>query len=89
MADKVEKINHPAHYGSAEDPYETIKIVEALGLDFHIGNVFKYLSRAGKKGDEIEDLKKAMWYLKRKIWLLEKEQHTGDKTAPEAGTENG
>lgn len=68
MADAV---NHPDHYGGADDPYEAIKVVEAWGLCFHLGNVVKYVSRAGKKGDELEDLKKARWYLDRKISMLE------------------
>jgi hypothetical protein len=70
----VETINHPAHYGGADDPYEAIKVVEAWGLGFHLGNVVKYLSRAGKKGDPLEDLKKARWYLDRQIANLEKAQ---------------
>jgi hypothetical protein len=64
-------VNHPEHYGGADNPFEPIKVVEAWGLCFHLGNVVKYISRAGKKGDELEDLKKARWYLDRKIWLLE------------------
>jgi len=73
----IEAINHPAHYGGAEDPYEAIKVVEAWGLGFHLGNVVKYLSRAGKKGDALEDLKKARWYLDRQIANLEKAQAKG------------
>jgi hypothetical protein len=68
MADVV---NHPGHYGGEDNPYEAIKVVEAWGLDFHLGNVVKYISRAGKKGDVLEDLKKARWYLDRKIAALE------------------
>lgn len=64
-------VDHPDHYGGADNPYEAIKVVEAWGLDFHLGNVVKYVSRAGKKGDELEDLKKARWYLERKIAHLE------------------
>ena len=69
-----EAIDHPEHYGGAENPYEAIKVVEAWELDFHLGNVVKYVSRAGKKGDALEDLKKARWYLDRKIANLEKAQ---------------
>jgi hypothetical protein len=64
-------INHPEHYGGADNPYEAIKVVEAWNLDFHLGNVIKYISRAGKKGEELEDLKKAKWYLDRKIERME------------------
>lgn len=61
-----EKINHPQHYGG-DTVYETIKVIEAWQLDFHLGNAVKYISRAGKKGDAKEDLAKAIWYLQRKL----------------------
>ena len=66
-------VNHPNHYGG-DNVYETIKVIEAWGLDFHLGNTIKYISRAGKKNPEkkIEDLKKAKFYLDRKIEFLEK-----------------
>lgn len=63
-----EKVNHPAHYGGADNPYEAIKVIEAWSLNFHLGNTVKYISRAGRKSpDTIEDLKKARWYLDREI----------------------
>jgi hypothetical protein len=62
-----EQIDHPAHYGGADDPYEAIKVIEAWGLGFNLGNALKYVSRAGKKGDALTDLKKAAWYLQREI----------------------
>ena len=67
-----EHVNHPQHYGGVENTYEVIKVIEALEMDFHLGNTFKYIARAGKKGSdkEIQDLEKAMWYLQRKIDLL-------------------
>lgn len=71
---RVEAVDHPDHYGGEDNPYEAIKVVEAWELDFHLGNVVKYVSRAGKKGDALEDLKKARWYLERKIANLEKAQ---------------
>lgn len=67
-----EAINHPDHYGGAENPYEAIKVIEAWSLGFCLGNTVKYISRAGKKGDRIEDLRKARWYLDREISNLEK-----------------
>jgi hypothetical protein len=73
-SEPAETVDHPAHYGGADNPYEAINVVEAWELDFHLGNVVKYVSRAGKKGDALEDLKKARWYLERKIANLEKEQ---------------
>jgi hypothetical protein len=68
----AESVNHPAHYGGAENPYEAIKVIEAWHLGFCLGNAVKYISRAGKKGDAIEDLKKARWYLEREIAALER-----------------
>jgi hypothetical protein len=67
-----ENINHPKHYGG-DNTYEAIKVIESWNLDFSLGNTIKYISRAGKKdkAKEIEDLKKALWYLDRKIKTLE------------------
>ena len=66
-------VNHPNHYGGEDNTYEAIKVIEAWDLDFHLGNTVKYISRAGKKGTdkELQDLKKALWYLERKIKNLE------------------
>lgn len=69
-----EAVDHPAHYGSADDPYEVIKVLEAWGvLDFCLGNTIKYVARAGKKdpAKEVEDLRKAAWYLNRRIEQLQ------------------
>lgn len=63
----VEAVDHPAHYGGADNPYEAIKVIEAWSLGFCLGNTVKYISRAGLKGDALEDLKKARWYLDREI----------------------
>jgi hypothetical protein len=67
-----EKVNHPEHYGGKENQYEAIKVIEAWGLGFCLGNVVKYVSRAGKKDKnrELEDLEKARWYLDREIFKL-------------------
>lgn len=63
-----ETVNHPKHYGGG--PYEAIRVIEAWGLGFHLGNVVKYIARAGKKSAvEVEDLNKACWYLQRYIQL--------------------
>lgn len=67
-----EMVNHPDHYGGKDNPYEAIKVVEAWGLDFHLGNTVKYIARAGKKDGILQELKKARWYLDRKIQNLEK-----------------
>ena len=67
-----EQINHPQHYGG-DTLYEAIKVIEAWKLDFCLGNTVKYISRAGKKdpAKELEDLKKAQWYLSRRIEQLQ------------------
>lgn len=74
----TEKVNHPNHYGGESNIYEAIKVIEAWSLGFHLGNVVKYISRAGKKTlVPIEDLKKARWYLDRYIEHLEKGMDKG------------
>lgn len=60
-------VNHPAHYGGADNPYEAIKVIEAWGLGFNLGNTAKYIARAERKAAPIEDLEKAAWYLSREI----------------------
>jgi len=75
MENNKEMVKNPDHYGGASNPYEAIKVIENWNLDFHLGNTVKYISRAGKKDPtkEIEDLKKALFYLDRKIKNLENE----------------
>lgn len=69
-----EMVNHPSHYGG-DGIYEVIKVCEAweLDKDAYLFNVVKYVARAGKKdaSKELEDLKKAKFYLERRIKLLE------------------
>lgn len=67
-----EAVNHPEHYGG-DTVYEVIKVIEAWGLGFHLGNAVKYIARAGKKdpAKELEDLKKGRFYLDRQIKNLE------------------
>ncbi len=72
--EKKETVNHPAHYGGVDDPFEAIKVIEAWELGFHVGNCLKYIRRAGNKGDRLEDLRKALWYLNREVENLSKEQ---------------
>lgn len=66
-----EAVDHPAHYGGGDNPYEAIRVIEAWGLGFCLGNTVKYIARAGKKGGALEDLKKARWYLDREIARME------------------
>ena len=56
----MSKVDHPRHYN--EGKIEVIDIIEDWGLGFHDGNVIKYILRAKFKGDEIQDLEKAVWY---------------------------
>jgi hypothetical protein len=86
--DKSDKVDHPSHYGG-DTVYEHIKVAEAWGLNYALGNATKYICRAGKKdlfpgvitGQEerirkgqVEDLRKAAWYLQHEIERLEKNQ---------------
>ena len=78
--DVDQNVQHPIYYGGADDPYEAIKVIEAWNLGFHLGNTVKYISRAGKKdgNSATQDLKKALFYLNRKIELLEKQDQVID-----------
>lgn len=63
----IDKVNHPPHYRAGG--IETIDFIEAKDLNYRLGNVVKYVSRAGRKLDSnpVEDLEKAAWYLNREI----------------------
>lgn len=65
----VDMVNHPPHYTSHPSGVECIDVVEHL--NFCLGNAVKYIWRAGLKGDALEDLKKARFYLDREIARLE------------------
>ena len=62
-------VDHPPHYRSGG--MEAIDVIEAFGLGFNLGNVAKYVLRAGRKADALEDLMKARWYLDREVARLE------------------
>lgn len=66
---KKESINHPNHYNTGR--FEVIDVIEDWNLNFHAGNVIKYVARHQHKGKPLEDLKKAKWYLERLIQLHE------------------
>ena len=76
--DDFDPVNRPSHY--TDSNIEVIDYIEDKKLGFCLGNAIKYISRAGKKKDngrdmidkEIEDLKKAIWYINRKIFELKK-----------------
>lgn len=63
-----DSVNHPAHYTSGG--IETIDFIEAKKLGYNLGNVVKYITRSGHKGNQLEDLRKAQWYLTREINTL-------------------
>lgn len=71
-----EMINHPSHYNDGK--IEVIDFIEDKHLNFHRGNAVKYIARAGKKdkSKEVEDLKKAQWYIEREIKKLEQNNDT-------------
>ena len=71
-ASAPDNVNHPAHYKVGG--IETIDFIEAKKLSYNLGNVVKYITRADHKGNTIEDLQKARWYLNREI-----ANHTGAK----------
>lgn len=73
----AEKVNHPPHYGGEDNPYEAIKVIEAWDLGFNLGNTVKYISRAGKKDEIVQELEKAKWYLEREIQNLKKKKDNG------------
>lgn len=71
---KPDPVNHPAHYKVGG--IETIDFIEAKKLNYNIGNVVKYLTRADHKGNRLQDLRKAQWYLEREIWNVENNKKT-------------
>ena len=70
MALHADMVNHPPHYKAGG--IETIDFIEAKNLGYNLGNVVKYVSRADLKGNKLEDLQKARWYLDRAISSINK-----------------
>ena len=66
----TDNVNHPPHYKAGG--IETIDFIEAKSLNYNLGNVVKYITRADHKGNKLEDLQKAQWYLNREIKNLSK-----------------
>lgn len=65
-----ETVHHPPHYGG-DTTYECIKVIDAWQLGFSLGNAVKYICRAANKGNQLDDLRKAAWYLQHEIERLE------------------
>jgi hypothetical protein len=74
---KKESVNHPSHYGGADNVYEVIKVIMAWGLGFNLGSAVKYIGRAGKKdpAKHIEDLEKAAFYINYEIAQLKERRN--------------
>lgn len=80
LKQRVERVDHPAHYGGANNPYETIKVLEAWltpeeFIGFCKGNAIKYQSRAGKHvaGESaLQDAAKSRWYINRMVEYMER-----------------
>lgn len=62
--DEVDMVNHPPHYQHGIEP---IEFIESHNLNFNLGSAVKYIARAPYKGKELEDLKKAKWFIEREI----------------------
>lgn len=69
---KPDMVNHPPHYNAHPRGIETIDFIEHM--DFCLGNAIKYIARSEHKGNQIQDLQKAIWYLNRKINTLKEEE---------------
>jgi hypothetical protein len=67
---EVDHVNHPPHYTQHPSGVECITVTEHM--NFCLGNAVKYIWRAGEKGDAVEDLRKAVWYLTREIERIER-----------------
>jgi hypothetical protein len=74
---RSDMVNHPAHYNKHPRGIEVIDFVEHM--DFCTGNAIKYIARAEYKGNEIQDLQKAIWYIQRKIETLQEKQEIQEK----------
>lgn len=72
-AEGDEMIHNPLHYVAGRR-IQPIRIIENWNLNHHLACALKYISRAGRKHDELKDLKKAVWYVQRRIRLLEQHQ---------------
>lgn len=84
LADAHDPIDRPRHYTFGS--IEVIDAIEAWQLGFHLGNVVKYVARAAHKGQYVEDLQKARWYLDREIQRQSGQAARDKPTPPEAST---
>ena len=66
-------VNSPAHYCEGRF-IEPLDVIEDWELGYHLGNALKYISRAGRKGNAAQDIRKAIFYLSRYASILEREE---------------
>lgn len=83
----TDAVNHPSHYTTGK--IEVIEAIEDWKLDYHLGNSVKYVARAGKKdpAKTIEDLKKAIWYIERKIETMKENPRKPNDMNPKDAAE--
>jgi hypothetical protein len=74
-----DNVNHPKHYTKHPSGVECIQITEHMG--FNLGNAVKYIWRADLKGKQVEDLKKAIWYINREIQRINNGSQESSKTS--------
>lgn len=86
MDARINDVTNPKHY--TELSPEPIDVIENWGLDYHLGSVLAYVARAGYKegSSEIEDLKKARWFLQRKIDLIHEQQVEAEQISSDLGS---
>lgn len=69
---EADNVNHPPHYCKHPSGVECIQVTEHM--NFNLGNAMKYIWRAGEKGNKVEDLMKARWYIDREIKRIAKQE---------------
>jgi hypothetical protein len=72
MSETIDMVNHPLHY--TVNGIEVINVIENYKLNYRLGNVVKYVLRSDLKGNRLQDLKKALWYLQREVEQSEKQK---------------
>lgn len=82
--DFKDAVHHPSHYNQGE--IECIEFIEdqGHGKSYTVGNAMKYITRAGHKGDELEDLRKGIWYAMRRAEQVKAEREKRKPIRPNA-----
>lgn len=78
-----DKIKHPSHYAEGRN-YEPKDVIRDWGLNFNLGSAVKYISRAGRKDDIVQDLKKAQQFIQFEIDAIEADRSVADYSGAEA-----